>query len=489
MKSIIGQVLENAAANPEKLALCNAKEECSYGLLRKRALGTGVFLNEEYGLRKGDTVILSADKQPEFVYVYLACHLSGIRVAPIAPDTNPKRLDYIMEKTNPKLVMGMKSETRPCIYAAFQDVRERMPKIENKTIAKDEISLPNLDDVSDIIFTTGTTGDAKGVLLTHRNMAAAARNINTFIGNQTDDTEILALPICHSFGLGRMRCVLSNGQTLVLSNSFVMVQEFFQLLEKYHVSGFGMVPASWAILKKMSKNKIAEYAEQLHYIEIGSAPMATEEKERLATLLPDTRICMHYGLTEASRSAFMEFHRDRDYYTTIGKPSPNISISVRDENGDEVGANVEGELCIKGDAVMSGYLNPADNENAYYGEWFRTGDWGSVDENGYIRLKSRKKELINVGGKKVSPLEVEEALQELDFIEDCACVGMPDPRGIQGEVVKAFVVTKQPEKLVKKELDALLGQSLEVYKLPNAYEVIDEVPKTASGKVQRLVLK
>lgn len=488
MISIVEQIFEWASQNPGKLALQNGKTSWTYSELAKKILDSKRILSENYGVQKGNRVILSADKQLEFVPVYFACHLLEAVALPIAPDTNPKRYEHIRDKAMPSLIIGFDDNedgkgtpnaklTELVLYGSDQN------KIEIE-----DTSFPNLDSVADIIFTTGTTGEPKGVQLSHRNIAAAARNINSFIKNGTDEVEMLALPISHSFGLGRMRCVLSNGQTLVMLGSFANVKRFFRFMDEYHVRGFGMVPASWALLKKLSGDRIRQFMDQLHYIEIGSAPMPKEEKRHLMELLPNTRICMHYGLTEASRSAFIEFHSEKNYLDTVGKESPNMHISIRDEKGYEISDGEEGEICVSGDAVTVGYLD-LSKEESFWGESFRTGDWGLRDADGYIILKSRKKELINVGGKKVSPIEVEELLKGLDFVEDCVCVGAEDPEGILGEVVKAFIVTSDPNKVTVENFEDLIGARLEGYKHPVIYEVIDEVPKTSSGKVQRLLLK
>ncbi len=233
--------------------------------------------------------------------------------------------------------------------------------------------------------------------------------------------------------------------------------------------------------------KIGDFKNQLHYVEIGSAPMPIEEKHALMEALPNTRICMHYGLTEASRSAFMEFHEYKEHLSTIGKQSPNMNITIRDENGAEVPDGTEGEICVSGDAVTKGYLSLPKEESFWNDNSFRTGDWGIKDKDGYITLKSRKKELINVGGKKVSPIEVEEVLLRFPFVKDCACIAVPDE--VLGEAVKAFIVTDEPEKVQYEELEKLIGNSLEGYKHPIAYEIIDAIPKTSSGKVQRLKLR
>lgn len=480
MRSIVESVFEYGTTHPGKTALENGKKTITYGELLDKISGTAATLRDRYGIAAGDRVILAADKQPEFVSVYFACHLAGATVIPIAPDTNPKRYALIRMKTSPKLIVGFDDPGENASVVGLDDFQ-----IDSTGV---HMQFPDQDTPADIIFTTGTTGEPKGVVLTHRNLSAAARNINTFIGNGADDIEMIALPISHSFGLGRLRCALSNGQTVVLLGSFANVKRFFRFMEEYRVSGFGMVPASWALLKKLSGEELGRYAGQLRYIEIGSAPMPAEDKRLLIDLLADTRICMHYGLTEASRSAFIEFHSESDRLNTVGRQSPNMTITIRDEEGHILPDGVEGEICVSGDAVTSGYLD-LPVEGVFWGDAFRTGDWGVRDAEGYISLKSRKKELINVGGKKVSPIEVEEVLKKLDFIDDCVCVGIPDPEGILGETVKAYVVTSHPEYLDRDNINDMIAGQLESYKYPIAYEAIDEIPKTASGKIQRLSLK
>ena len=350
------------------------------------------------------------------------------------------------------------------------------------------ISFPKINETADILFTTGTTGSPKGVPLTYKNEAAAARNINAYIGNRTDDIELLALPVSHSFGLGRVRCCLANGQTLHLLGSFVNTKRLFRIMEEEHITGFTMVPASWRFLYKMSGDRLGDYKNQLRYIEMGSAYFSPEDKRYLAELLPTTRVTMHYGLTEASRSAFMEFHEDKAHISTVGKASPNTDIQVFDENGNMLPPGKEGEICVKGEHVTNGYLN-VDNSDIFYNGYFRTGDSGTIDDEGYITLKSRIKELINVGGKKVAPTEVDEQILKIQGVADCACVAIKDPEGVLGEVVKAFIVKEANAELTFDDIAKQLTDKLEAYKLPAQYEWIAVIPKTANGKIQRNLLQ
>lgn len=406
--------------------------------------------------------------------------MAGGICVPIDPDTNQTRFEYIEKSTTPVCVMGLlhnvKKETIP-----FSDV-------VNGT-SKATYIAPEQSQVADILFTTGTTGAPKGVALSYNNLSAAARNINAFIGNTSSDVELLALPVSHSFGLGRLRCSLSKGATVVMLGTFANVKKFFKEMARCQVTMFAMVPASWGFIKKMSGKYIGKFADQLKFIEIGSSFMPVEDKELLMSLLPNTRICMHYGSTEASRSAFMEFHTYKDNLLSIGKASPNVEIKIFTSQGTPAALGEEGEVCVKGEHVTCSYWNETPERFAsdFYDGYFRTGDCGTMDAEGNIYLKSRIKEMINVGGKKVSPMEVEDILNTIPGIKESACIGIPDPGIVLGEVVKAFIVAD--DNLSNEEIMQQLRPQLEVYKLPVEIERINAIPKTGSGKIQRLSLK
>lgn len=477
------QIFHNSKIQPDRIALITPAEQVTYAQLWERCLLAATDVKRKYGLQQGDRIILSASANIDFIYAYFGIHIAGGVCVPIDPDTNETRFDLIRQSTKPVCTMGTLHKVEGTETVPFSEVLTPCDEIEPYRQLEQE-------QIADVLFTTGTTGAPKGVALNHRNLAAAALNINTFIQNAADDVELLALPVSHSFGLGRVRCVLSRGGALVLLGTFASMKKFFGQMEQYHCTGFGMVPAGWGYIKKMSGHKIRQFADQLRYIEIGSSFMSIEDKELLSELLPNTRICMHYGLTEASRSAFMEFHSEHDKLNTAGKASPNVEVKIFDAEGNEQPTGAEGEVCVKGEHVTCSYWNETPERFAkdFYNGYFRTGDAGCLDEDGYIHLKSRIKEMINVGGKKVSPMEVEDILNIIPGIEDSACVAMSDPEGVMGELVKAFIVCKD-ESLTDAAILEALKPKLEVYKLPAVIERIDAIPKTASGKVQRLKLK
>lgn len=473
-------IYQHAVRTPGKIALIQGEMSVRYSELWKQAANSAERL-KQLGMTKGNRIILSASKQIEFVYSYIGAHLAGLIVVPIDQETNSTRLERIVESAQPKMIAGKIHYHGNYNVVPFDDI---CPKEMNEQA---RFSIPKEDDIADLLYTTGTTGLPKGVALSYENEMAAAENINTFIRNTSEDVELMALPISHSFGLGRLRCVLSKGATLVLLGSFASMKKFYSEIERCNVTGFGMVPASWAYIQKMSGTKLANYASQLKYIEIGSAYMSPETKRKLADMLPSTRICMHYGLTEASRSCFLSFHDDSSHLNSVGRPSPNTDIKVFDNNGKEVNDGVDGEICVKGKHVCADYWGMPKNEfqKDFYDGFFRTGDYGHKDDQGYVYLTGRLKEIINVGGKKVSPVEVEEALNDYPTIKESACVGIHDD--VLGEVVKAFYVSDSD--IDEASVHKFLFNKIEAYKIPVCYERISEIPKTQNGKIQHLRLK
>lgn len=466
---LLQSIHEHSKTIPEKIAVISGDKSISYQQLWNNVTKMANVLTMS-GISKGSRVILSAHKDVEFIYSYLAFHLIGAVSVIIDAESNSDRVRYIEDTIQPDCCLGYKSEKFPSYLFSELNFADAEPYEE--AIRRSDLTP---ESISEILFTTGTTGNPKGVCLSYSNIYSSASNINEFIQNTPEDIELLALPICHSFGLGRIRCNLLKGATIVLLGNFANVRLFLKSIEKYNITGFGVVPAAWAYIRKISGRRIEKYSSQIRYIEIGSASMPIEAKKEMLEIFPNTRICMHYGLTEASRSTFIEFH-DIKHLDSIGKPvCDKVDVKI-----------INGEICVKGNMVMSHYLNDQDSEHAFHGEYFRTGDCGSISDDGYIYLLGREKELINVGGKKVSPMEVEDAICAVG-VGDCICVPVKDSNGIMGELVKCYILKGSTE-LTFDEIAERVSEKLELYKRPKFYDWIDSIPVTSSGKKQRVNL-
>lgn len=476
---VLCDIAAHAIATPDKVALVAGDCRVTYAQLAMN-IGRAAAHLHSLGVQTGDRVLLAAQKELEFVYLYFASHMLGV-VNVVVDSASPRdRLDYIISVVHPVVMFG----------AGINDaiLYTQLNLDENAEYYPLVLPQVRADDMADVMFTTGTTGAPKGVCLSHANIAGSAANTNAFIGTSSSDIEALALPLSHSFGLGRLRCVLSVGATLVLVSNFANLKSFFGILDSEHVTGFGMVPAVWQYIKRLSGKRIARFADQLRYIEIGSASLPVEDKRLLMELFPNTRLCMHYGLTEASRAMFTEFHSNASNLQTIGSPATDkVEACVLDDEGSPVADGEDGEICVRGNMVTRSYYLKHDNEGAFFGDWFRTGDWGHRDGNGYFYLTGRKKELINVGGEKVSPAAIEDAIKSLG-VTDCACIAIPDPQGVLGEVPKAFLQrggALTDVDLIRQRLASLLPP----HEVPVQWEWVDQIPRTSSGKIQRLKLK
>jgi long-chain acyl-CoA synthetase len=486
MMTLVRILYQHAQAQPTGLALVSEDDVVSWAELADRIRRAAVLL-QSIGVRKGDRVMLAASSTTAFVSGYFATHHIGAVALPIDPRSPATRLEDIARRAEPRAVFL----ARPARVADFPvfDIEALRDSDTTSHIAGEPVA-HDPDDIADILFTSGTTGRPKGVMLSHGAIVAAARNINAFVGNAPGDREVAPLPLSHSFGLGRLRCQVLAGGSLLLVNGFGMPGRLFNMMERYEASGLSSVPAGFEVILRTTGDRLADFAERLRWVEIGSAAMPLPRKQQLMQLLPKTRLCMHYGLTEASRSAFIEFHTAGEHLDTIGQATPGVGIRVVDDRWQDVPTGVRGQLAIQGPTLMTGYWrDDAMTDSVLVDGWLATGDVGRRNTDGWLTLDGREKDMINVGGREVCPTEVERVLEELPEISACACVGIPDPQGIAGHVVKAFLVASPGAQLpTRAELAKYLSGHLEPYKQPNDFEWIDDIPRTFNGKVQRGVL-
>jgi long-chain acyl-CoA synthetase len=485
LQTLIEMVEQRAVQHPMRVALITGERLVTYGELWARIMAVAKEF-ADCGIGPGDRVLLVAPSVPAFVFGYLATHFVGAVAVVLDPNAPTERRDELIRRAAPKLVFAANAGGHPEV-GRMRSIAE----LEALPLGVTCLQPPSLESLADLLFTTGTTGRPKGVRLTHRNLAAAARHINMTIGNDEDDVEVVPLPLYHSFGLGRLRCNLIAGATVVLVEGFRLPGEIFSAIERHHATGLVGVPAGFAVLLRFGARGLGPFAEQLRYVEIGSAPMPLAHKRALMELLPRTALWMHYGLTEASRSAFLEFHRNASHLDSIGTPAPDVAISIRRDNGSPCSSGEAGLLWIGGSHVSPGYWDDSDLTAASFRDgWVCTGDIVHSDESGFLHLHGRSDDMINVGGFNVSPDEVEQVLATHPSVQEAACIGIPDPRDIAGQVVRAYLVfapgRARPEDA---ELSAWAAAHIESYKIPLQYRWIDTLPRTASGKLLRASLR
>jgi long-chain acyl-CoA synthetase len=281
------------------------------------------------------------------------------------------------------------------------------------------------------------------------------------------------------------------GGTLILVPGLRFPALVFKALATHRATGLSCVPSGLAVLIRSSGEGLGERAGNLRYMEMGSERMDAAAKRELMKLLPATRICMHYGLTEASRSAFTEFHRDAARLESVGKASPNVSIEIFDEAGSPLPAGESGRIRVRAATVMKSYWRDPERTRTVLDQqgWFDTGDLGYLDADGYLFLQGRGDDVINVGGRKVYPAAIEDLALRYAGVAEAACVAAPDPEGLVAEVPVLYIVAADQAAPDPAGLLRFLEAGIERYAVPRQVRCVEALPKTASGKIQRSVLR
>ena len=450
MSCLIHAFFRNAAATPEKLFIADITAPITYGeaaeKVRKIAL---VLLNKN--IKRGDYIAVEATPTKEFLLFILAANLTGAVFVPIEPTAAP-----------PLPVVAV--FTRADQAAIYETT---LSLCESETVAiSNLLSFITEEAVSEILFTTGTTGAPKGVILTHGNNLAIAENIVTATKMTADNVELIPLPFYHSHALRTFYAAVLNGSS-VLVTDFIHILTIFELANRYEITALDLVPSMLTVLLKSARDELV--ALNLDYIEIGAGFLAENLKTELKELLPKTRLYNFYGTTEAGRTAILNFQTD-DKPLSIGTATANADFCVKDE-----------ALYIRGKMLFAGYYG---KEKLPKGEYFLTGDAASYDADGYIFLHGRLDDLINIGGVKISPLTIEEAALKFPGVVKACAIGVPDPKYIESPKL-VIVVDGNFSALAK--LKAFLKEELQYP--PKEIIIADDIPTTFNGKVDRKAIK
>lgn len=510
MQLLHEKVLEAAECVPDSPALIFQDNIITYGEIQRKVSAFGHWLATN--LEKGSRVAVCLGNRPESVESVYALVSAGMIAVPLDADVHENTLLYVLRDCGARTIITSKKQIEKIVRVsdkiqvetiilcdrdeagpeydldcAIHDLQDIIASSADSRITRDQADT----DTAFILYTTGTTGLKKGTKLSHLNLLAATENIREFMGLPDGIVESVPMPIAHAFGFGRLRCVLELGGTVLLENGLLRADRVLYNMEKHKASSLASASAGFEILLSgFYSEAFQQIGPQLKYIEIGSAPLRIELKRQLMDCCPNAFICMNYGLTEASRSTFIEFHSSAEHLHTVGKAAPNVSVKVVDEEQKSLNANDLGEIVVNGKMVMQGYWNNAGQTKAVLSDdWFHTGDVGFIDDEGYIHLVGRTDEIINIGGTKVGPAEVEDVILQFDGVVEAAVVGIAGSSGFSKQRIKAFIVVGDESSFAGVEdLTAFCLGGLERYKVPNEFVVVDSLPKTSSGKLQRRLL-
>ena len=465
------------------------------------------------GVRRGDRVMVLADNTIETAVSFWAALKAGAVITLINPMTRTEKLRYLIDDCRPAaLITDMHLYPvwrRPCwskhlrtviVSGTVDDERGgRVPRLLrwNDALAHGDAgrapARQNIDvDLAAIIYTSGSTGEPKGVMLTHRNMLAAATSISSYLGLTGDDVILNALPLSFDYGLYQMIMAFRQGARLVLERSFTFPAQVVGRMADEGVTVFPGVPPIFSILAEMKTLKDHELS-RIRIVTNTTAALHPKHIAGVKTMFPGARIFSMYGLTECKRCTYLPPEDLERKPGSVGIAIPNTEMWLVDENGRKVPPDTVGQLVIRGATVMKGYWEKPEatarmlKPGPLPGELvLHTGDYCRMDEEGYLYFVGRADDIFKSGGEKVAPKEVEAVLHDIPGIRHAAVIGVPDE--LLGQAVKAFVVLESGAALCEQAVKRHCQDKLETRLVPRHVEFVAELPMTDTGKIRKAAL-
>jgi amino acid adenylation domain-containing protein len=499
----------SALAHPGKTALVFGQRRLTYAEIAHAADRLAAAL-ASMGVRRGDRVAIYLENSPEAVIAVFGALKADAVFVMINPTTKPEKLVAIMNDCS-AVALITDARRLPITAAARAGVRSVLGSIVagipadvvatgvgrlEAIFADGSLPVPErraIDlDLAALIYTSGSSGRPKGVMLSHRNMVTAATSITTYLENRPDDVILNVLPLSFDYGLYQLLLTVMVGGTLVLEKGFAFPGKVVQLLESEGVTGLPGVPTLFGVLLGLRGLEARELP-ALRYLSNTGAALSVTTIAGLRETFPAARIYSMYGLTECKRCTWLppeDLDRKPD---SVGIAIPNTEMWIVDENDCKVGPGVVGQLVIRGGTVMRGYWNkpeataralrpgPLPGEQVFY-----TGDLVRMDEEGYVYFVGRMDDIIKSRGEKVPPKEVEAALMNIAGVKEAAVIGVPDET--LGQAVKAYVVFENGFTIPEREIQKECQRRLEGFMVPKHVVIVPSLPKTDTGKIRKLGL-
>ena len=510
---------ESALQFPGKNALFASGKWHTYRDLDDQANRLARFILKQ-GLAKGDRVALLIENSAEYVISYYGILKAGGTTVALNTESTADDIAYVIGDCGIRYLIASQrllARLRPAqeglpawpgpdrpgtleAVFAWGPPASSLPSVPGVPLAvipdayaaesSDNPGVRTIDlDIASIVYTSGSTGKPRGAVLSHLNIVANTRSIVEYLRLTADDRVMVVLPFYYIYGKSLLNTHFAVGGSVVVDNRFLYPNVILQTMQEQEVTGFAGVPSTFTILLGRSNVRSRKFPKLRYVTQAGGAMAPAVQKEVAGTFAPASLFIM-YGATEASaRLSYLAPEDLRRKWGSIGKAIPNVELFVADENGRPLPAGAEGEIVARGSNIMSGYWShPEETEKVLRNGLYYTGDIGRADEEGFLYIVGRTKDMIKIGGNRVSAKEIEEALHEHPAVAEAAVIGVPDE--IMGESPKAFVVIKESfGKDAIEQLPGFLQNHLALYKIPKIYEIRDSLPKTESGKILKQKLK
>ncbi len=459
------------------------KDNLSFKELYTSSSHLASWLRNEFGANKN--ILLLSVNNRFFLIAYFAIIKSGNVCIPLDPNIEKENLKYITELTNPVMIFMTRDIEKKISVGSVKCI---FPD----TIRNDELRGPltpieqdfDSEACAEIIFTSGSTGVPKGVMISHKNLIANTGSIVTYLKLNKEDRMLVVLPFYYCYGLSLLHTHLRVGGSIVLNNSFIFLGSIIKNLLEYKCTGFAGVPSHFQILLRKSDNFKTTKFPDLKYVTQAGGKLAPIFIDEFRHSHPEITFIVMYGQTEATaRLSYLPPELYEAKKGSMGKGIPGVELRVINEKGEKIKPGEIGEVIAQGDNVMIGYFKDEEGtKNTIRNGWLYTGDLGTVDKDDYIFLTARKKEIIKVGGKRISPKEIEAVILELPEVVDCTIEGVEDE--LLGEALKATLVirTENGKEMMVDKIKQHCSRHLALYKVPQIFELKEQLVISATGK-------
>jgi long-chain acyl-CoA synthetase len=457
------------------------------------------------GVKAGDKTVVMLPNCPEVLVSYQGILRCGAVIVPAISMMTEQELEYILVDCEAAAIITSRD-----IFQKYEPMLKSIETLKRMIILDDHgddrtapdgalsyrflladpspsHALPDIreEDLAVILYTAGTTSTPKGVVLTHKNLYSNAINAAIAHGTKATDITLVALPLSHSFGITTMNKAYKYGNLHVLMRKF-HAGEAFRLIEKYKVTDMPGVPAMFTMMLNSPESIGHDLSSWKSCLSAGAPfPLAnmTAFQQRF-----NCKVFEAYGLSEASPAVSTNYHNRPTKPGSIGQPMPDVEVRIVDDQDRNVPSGTVGELLVRGPNVSSGYYKlPAETAKTFKNGWLHTGDMAKMDEDGYLYLVERKKDLIIRGGFNIYPRDIEETLYKHPSVQDAVAIGVPDP--VMGEEIKVYIVLKEGAATAPQEILRYCQDQLAKHKWPKHIDIVKTIPRNPMGKILRKELR
>lgn len=473
--------------------LWSSREHADYGARMATVL-------QAAGVQRGDRVPVIMPNCPEVLAAFQAVWKLGAAIVPVTPQWGAKEIGHVLDHSDAKLVV-----TSPDLAARMVEARAFAPRCTQILVigttdvpgtrditpdiaaAQPYASMADCtqDELAFLLYTSGTTGHPKGVMLSHHNILVNHRTVTSMGRLKERSQTVLMLPLSHSFGVLMMNVCYLTGCTATILPRFD-AKQVLEIIHSRRVTRFPVVPTMLVHLVNYPEREKYDVS-CVESVNSGAAILPNEVRLQFERLY-GCKVLDGYGLSECAPTASAYFFEDTTRPGSIGKPIPGVAITVQDTDGNVLPQGQAGEICIQGPNVMQGYWkNPEATRETLRGGWLHSGDVGYFDADGYLYLTDRIKDLIIKGGENISPREIEDALYSHPAVAENVVVGVPDP--VYGENIVAVVAFKPGQSAREEDLRAHAAAQVTKFKLPARWVFVDVLPRNPNNKIDRKRLR